>query len=100
MCTPKCDTFGSSFSPLLSIMKCYKPNRSRIFYFLYPPLHSTRVVFASFGNLVNVLHNYQLIQVGSSSQMVSTLERPFSGLVGIELGLLWQQSCNQGEIIC
>ena len=80
MCTPKCDTFGSSFSPLLSIMKCYKPNRSRI--------------FASFGNLVNVLHNYQLIQVGSSSQMVSTLERPFSGLVGIELGFLRQQSCN------
>ena len=86
MCTPKCDTFGSSFSPLLSIMKCYKPNRSRI--------------FASFGNLVNVLHNYQLIQVGSSSQMVSTLERPFSGLVGIELGFLRQQSCNQGETIC
>ena len=68
ICTSKFwKTFGNSFFPLLSIMECYKPNRSRMFYFLYPPLHSTRIVFASFGNLVNVLHDYQSIQVGSLS---------------------------------
>ena len=27
ICTPKCDAFGNSFFPLLSIMECYKPNR-------------------------------------------------------------------------
>ena len=27
ICTPKCDTFGNSFFPLLSIMECYKLNR-------------------------------------------------------------------------
>ena len=66
-CTPKCDAFGNSFFPSLSIMECYKPSRSRMFYFLYPLLHGTRIVFASFGNLVNILHDYQSIQVGSSS---------------------------------
>ena len=58
--------------------------------FFYPPLHSTRIVFASFGNLVNVLHDYQSIQVGSSSYIVSTLVLPFSSLDGIELGFLRQ----------
>ena len=53
-----------SFFPLLSIMECYTPNRGRMFYFLYPPLHSTRIVFTLLGNLVNVLHDYQSIQVG------------------------------------
>ena len=65
--TPKCYAFANSSFPLLSIMKCYKPNRWRMFYFHYPPLHSMRIIFESFGNLVNVLHDYQLIQVGSSS---------------------------------
>ena len=61
ICTPKCDAFGNSFFPLLSIMECYKPNRWQMFYFLYPTLHSTslHIVFASFGNLVNVVHDYQ-----------------------------------------
>ena len=27
ICTPKCDTFGNSSFPSLSIMECYKPNR-------------------------------------------------------------------------
>ena len=27
VCTPKCDAFGNSFFPLLSILECYKPNR-------------------------------------------------------------------------
>ena len=27
-----------------------------MFYFLYPPLHSTHIVLSSFGNLVNILH--------------------------------------------
>ena len=27
ICTPKCDAFGNSFFPLLSIMEYYKPNR-------------------------------------------------------------------------
>ena len=27
ICTPKCNAFGNSFFPLLSIMECYKPNR-------------------------------------------------------------------------
>ena len=27
ICTPKCDAFGNSFFPLLSIMECYKSNR-------------------------------------------------------------------------
>ena len=80
--------FENSFFPLLSILECYKPNRWRMFYFLQPPLHSTRIAFASFGNLVNVPHDYQSIQVGSSSQMDSTLVLLFSGLDGIELGLL------------
>ena len=66
ICTPKCDAFGNSFFPLLSIMECYKPNRWRMFYFLYPPLHSTRIVFTSFGDLVNVLRDYRSIRVGSS----------------------------------
>ena len=61
------------FFPLLSIMECYKPNRWRMFYFPYPPMHSTRIVFASFRNLANVLHDYQSIQVGSFSWMVSIL---------------------------
>ena len=26
-CSPKCDAFGNSFVPLLSIMECYKPSR-------------------------------------------------------------------------
>ena len=51
ICIPKCDAIGKSFFPLLNIMECYKPNRWRLFYFLYAPLHSTRIVFASFGNL-------------------------------------------------
>ena len=97
--TPKYDAFGNSFFPLLSIMGCHKPNRCRMFYFPYPPFHSTRIVFASFGNLVNVLWDYQSIQVGSSSQMVSTLVLPFSSLDGIELSFLQQKSCNQGETI-
>ena len=67
ICTPKSDAFGNSFRPLLSIIECYKRNKWRMFYFLYPPLDSTRIVFASFGNLVNVLHDYQSIQIGSSS---------------------------------
>ena len=25
--TPKCDAFGNSFFPLLSIIECYKPSR-------------------------------------------------------------------------
>ena len=54
ICTPKCDAFGNSFFHLLTIMKCYKPNRWRMFNFPYPPLHSVRIVFASLGNLVNV----------------------------------------------
>ena len=67
ICTPKCIAFGNSFFPSVSIMECYKPSRWRMFYFLYPPSHSTRIVFASFGNLVNVFHDYQSIQVGSLS---------------------------------
>ena len=67
ICTPKCDAFGNSSFPLLSIMEYYKPSRWQMPYFLYPPLHSTRILFASSGNLVNVLHDYQSIQVGSSS---------------------------------
>ena len=35
--------------------------------FLYSPLHSARIVLASFANLVDVLHGYQSIQVGYSS---------------------------------
>ena len=66
ICTPKCDAFGNSFFPLLAIMECYKPNRWRMLCFLYPPLHSTRIVFASFGDLVNVLRDYHSIRVGSS----------------------------------
>ena len=27
ICTPKCDAFGNSFFPLLSIMEFYKPNK-------------------------------------------------------------------------
>ena len=27
ICTPKCDAFGNSVFPLLSIMECYKPKR-------------------------------------------------------------------------
>ena len=61
-----------------------------MFYFLYPPLHITRIVFALFGNLVNIFHDYQSIQDGSSSNMVSTLVLPFSGLEGTELGFLQQ----------
>ena len=64
MCTPKCDAFGNSFFPLLSIMECYTSKRWQMFYFLYPPLHSTRIVFTLLGNLVNVLHDYQSIRVG------------------------------------
>ena len=63
ICTVKCDAFGNSFFSLLSIIECYKPNRWRKFYFVYPPLHSTRIVFPSFGNLVNVLYDYQAIQL-------------------------------------
>ena len=100
LCSPKCDAFGNSFFPLLSIMKCYKPSRWRMFYFVYPPMQSTRIAFPSFGNLVNILHDYQSIQVGSSSYRVSTLVLPFSGLDGIELGFLRQQSWNQGETFC
>ena len=66
ICTPKCDTFGNSFFPLLSIMEYYKSNRWQMFYFIYPPFHSTRIVFPSFSNLVNVLHGYQSVQVRSS----------------------------------
>ena len=62
--------------------------------FFSPPLYSTRIVFASFGNLVDVFHDYQLIQVGSSPKMVLTLVLPFSGLDDIELGFLRQKSCN------
>ena len=58
ICTPKCDAFGNSFFPLLSIMEWYKSNRLQMFCFLYPPFHSTHIVFASFGSLVNVLHDY------------------------------------------
>ena len=72
----------------------------RISYFLYPPLHSTHIVFASFGSLINVLHDYQPFQVGFSSYMISTWVLPFSGFDGIELDFLQQQSCNQGETIC
>ena len=61
ICTPKCDAFGNSFFSLLSIIECYVPDRWRKFYFLYPPLHSTRIVSLSFGNLVNVLYDYQSI---------------------------------------
>ena len=66
ICTHKCNAFANSFFPLLSIMECYKPNRWRMFNFLYPPLHSTRIVFTSFGDLVNVLRDYRSIRVGSS----------------------------------
>ena len=62
ICTPKCDAFENRFFVLLSIMECYKPNRWQYDH-IYPPLH----IFAFFGNLVNVLHDYQSIQVGSSS---------------------------------
>ena len=55
ICTSKCDAFGNSFFPLLSIIECYKPNRWRMFYFLDPPLHSTCITFASFDYLKNVL---------------------------------------------
>ena len=67
ICTPKCDAFGNSFFPLLSIMECFKPNRRRMFYFFYPLLHSMHIVFKSFGNLINVFHDYQSIHVGASS---------------------------------
>ena len=40
MCTSKCDDFGKSVFPLLTIMKCYKLNRCRIFYFHYSPVVS------------------------------------------------------------
>ena len=63
ICTLKCDAFGNSFFSLLSTMECYKPNRWQCSIFF--TLHCT--VSASFGNVVNVLHDYQLIQVGSSS---------------------------------
>ena len=46
ICTPKCDAVKNRFCPLLSSMF---------------------IVFASFGNLVNVFRDYQLIYVGSSS---------------------------------
>ena len=100
ICTPKCDAFGNSFFPLLSIMECFKPNRRRMFYFFYPLLHSMHIVFKSFGNLINVFHDYQSIHVGASSQMVSALTLPFSSLHGIELGFFRQQSYNQGETTC
>ena len=58
--------------------------------------HRFRIV----GNLINVIHDYQSIQVGPSSLKVSTLVLPFSSLDGIKLGFLRQQSCNQGETIC
>ena len=35
--------------------------------FSLPSIHSTPIVFASFGNLVNVLHDYQSIHVSSPS---------------------------------
>ena len=66
-CTRKCDAFGNGFFPLLNIMECYKPNGWRMFYYLYSPLRSTRIFSTSFGNLVNVLHDYESIQVGPSS---------------------------------
>ena len=94
ICTSKCDAFRNSFFPLQSIMKCCKPNRWWMLIFLYTPLHSTCIAFASFGNLVNVIHEYELIRVGSSSYMVSTMVLPFSELDRIELGFLQQQSCN------
>ena len=59
ICTPKCHAFRNNFFPLLSIIECYKPNRWWMFYFLYSAMHSTRIVFTSFGNLVDVLHDYQ-----------------------------------------
>ena len=67
ICTSKYDGFGNSLFLLLSVVECYKPNRRRMFYFLYPSLHSTRIAFASFGNLVNVIRDCQSIQVSSSS---------------------------------
>ena len=57
-----------------------------MFYFLYPPLHSTRIVFTLFGKLVNILYDHKSIQIGFSSKMVSTLALPFSGHDDIELG--------------
>ena len=99
ICTPKCDAFWNSFFPLLSIMECYKSNWWRMFYFSHPPLHSICIVITWFGNLVNVLHDYQSIEVGSSSQIVPTLVLTSSSLHGIELGFLRQKSCNQGETI-
>ena len=59
--------FWNNFYPLLSIMECYKPNRWRMFCFLFSPLHTTRIVSALFGNLVNFLLDYQSIRVGSFS---------------------------------
>ena len=100
ICTPKCDAFKNSFFPLQSLMKCCKPNRLWMVILLYIPLHSLCIVFASFGNLVNVIHEYELIQVVSSSYMVSTMVLSFSELDRIELGFLQQQSFNQGETIC
>ena len=35
--------------------------------FPLPSIAHTRIVFVSFGNLVNVIRNFQSIQVGSSS---------------------------------
>ena len=80
-------------------MECYKSNWWRMFYFSHPPLHSICIVITWFGNLVNVLHDYQSIEIGSSSQIVPTLVLTSSSLHGIELGFLRQKSCNQGETI-
>ena len=55
ICTPNCDAFRNSSFSLLSIMEYYKRSRWRVFYFLYPRSHSTRIVFALFGNLVSFL---------------------------------------------
>ena len=45
--TPKCDAFWNSFFSLLSIIECYKPNLWWMFYFLYPPLHTRRIIWES-----------------------------------------------------
>ena len=45
--TPKFDAFRNSFFPLLSIMECYTPNWWWMFYFLYPPWHTGRIIWES-----------------------------------------------------
>ena len=64
--TPKYDDFGKflSFTKHNGMVQAKKLKNVLFF---YPPLHSMRIVFAWFGNMVNVPHDYQSIHFGSMS---------------------------------